>query len=139
MKEATNQGDRTFLEELKKTMAKKKETQSVPECLEGEITQDGILNKIKELYKDLYNSAGTKEEMFGVKETMNGMINQGSANQCERITEAVVKKACARMKPGKSDVTGNYTSDIFLHAPDIVVSILAEVFKSYLVHGNASK
>ena len=63
-------------------MGKKKDTQNIPECLEEEITQEGILNKFKELYKDLYNSAGTKEEIIGVKETINGLINQGSVNQC---------------------------------------------------------
>ena len=40
---------------------------------------------------------------------------------------------------GKKDVTGSYSSDIFLHAPDSMFSMLAEIFKSYLVHGNVSK
>ena len=127
------------MEALKKIMGKKKDEQTIPDSLEGEVTQEGILNKFKEMYKDLYNSAGTKKEMVGVKKTINEMISNESAEQCEKVTGAVVKKACLRMKPGKSDVTGSYTSDIFLHAPDIVFSILAEMFKSYLVHGTASK
>ena len=93
------------------------------------------LTHTKEMYTDLYNSAGTKEEMVGIKNTIHEMINNESVEQCERVTGAVVKKACVRMKPGKSDVTGSYTRDIFLNAPDTVFSILAEIFKSYLVHG----
>ena len=40
---------------------------------------------------------------------------------------------------GKKDVTGGYSSDVFLHAPDVMFSMLAEVFKLYLVHGTVSK
>ena len=40
------------------------------------------------------------------------------------------------MKPGKTDVTEGYTSDIFLHAPDLLFENLAAVFRSFLVHGD---
>ena len=63
------------------------------------------------MYKNLYNSAGTREEMICVKQTMEEMIGLASADECENITPEVVKKACARMKHGKKDVTGSYASD----------------------------
>ena len=44
----------------------------------------------------------------------------------------------SRMKPGKTDVTGVYTSDVFLHAPDLLFEQLAAVFRSYLSHGTVS-
>ena len=37
------------------------------------------------------------------------------------------------MKPNKTE---SYTSDVFLHAPDILFEQLAEVFRSYLIHGS---
>ena len=138
LKEAAEKGDGAFMEELKKTLGKKKAEQVVPECLEGEVTKEGIKTKFREMYNELYNSAGTKEEMNGVKQTISEMIGVSPA-ECEKITPEVVKRACARMKHGKKDVTGSYSSDIFLHAPDSMFSMLAEVFKSYLVHGNVSK
>ena len=46
-----------------------------------------------------------------------------------------MKKACGRIKPGKIDVTGAYSSDVFLNAPDSLFDLLAAIFRSYLVHG----
>ena len=43
------------------------------------------------------------------------------------------------MKPDKRDVSGEYTSDVFLHAPDILFVHLAAVFRSYLIHGTITK
>ena len=45
------------------------------------------------------------------------------------------KNVSSRMKPGKLDVTGSYSSDIFLHGPDVMFDLLVIVFRSYLVHG----
>ena len=42
------------------------------------------------------------------------------------------------MKPGKVDVTGAYSSDVFLNAPDVLFDLLASVFRSYLVHGTVT-
>ena len=53
-----------------------------------------------------------------------------------KITGKVVKEACCRMKPNKTDVTESYSSDVFLHAPDILFDQLAEVFRSFLIHGS---
>ena len=139
LKEAADKGDGAFMEELKKTLGKKKDEQVVPDSLEGEVTKEGIQNKFREMYKDLYNSAGTREEMVGVKQNMAEMIGLAPAVECEKITPEVMKRACARMKHGKKDVTGSYSSDLFLHAPDLMFAMLAEVFKSYLVHGTVSK
>jgi len=40
------------------------------------------------------------------------------------------------MKPGKSDVTSSYSSDVFLNGPDILFDKLASVFRAYLIHGS---
>ena len=42
------------------------------------------------------------------------------------------------MKPNKGDVTGEYTSDAILNAPDILFKLLANVFRSWLVHGTVT-
>lgn len=43
------------------------------------------------------------------------------------------------MKPGKMDVSGGYSSDALLHAPDSLFDNLAVVFKSFLIHGTVSR
>ena len=47
LQEAGKLGDYHFLNEVKKTLAKKSSTQLIPECLEGEVTEDGIIDKFK--------------------------------------------------------------------------------------------
>ena len=42
------------------------------------------------------------------------------------------------MKPGKMDVTGSYSSDVFLNSPDVIFDLLAGVFRSYLIHGSVT-
>ena len=53
----------------------------------------------------------------------------------EKVTEDVIRNACKRLKPGKSDVSEAYASDLFINAPDIIYQMLAKVFRSFLVHG----
>ena len=59
LREAALSGDMALIGELKKTLSKQKGGQHVPESQEGEVTEDGILAKFRDLYKELYNSAGT--------------------------------------------------------------------------------
>ena len=42
------------------------------------------------------------------------------------------------MKPGKTDVTGSYSSDVLLHGPDILFDHIAAIFRSFLVHGDVT-
>ena len=43
------------------------------------------------------------------------------------------------MKPGKCDISGCFSSEILLHAPDIIFNYLAEIFRSFLIHGTITK
>ena len=42
------------------------------------------------------------------------------------------------MKPGKTDVTGSFTSDVLLHGPDALFDNLAGIFRSFLIHGDVT-
>ena len=42
------------------------------------------------------------------------------------------------MKPKKSDISGSYTSDAILNAPDILFDQLASVYRSWLLHGTVT-
>ena len=52
-----------------------------------------------------------------------------------KVTGSVVKEAALSMKPAKGDVTGGFTSDAILHAPDIMFEHMAAVYRSFLFHG----
>ena len=55
-----------------------------------------------------------------------------------KVTGKKVKEAACLLKPRKSDVSGGFTSDAILNAPDIMFDQLATVFRSFLVHGTVS-
>ena len=58
--------------------------------------------------------------------------------QVNRLTGITVKEACCKKKPGKVDVSGGFTSDVLLHAPDSLFEHLACIFCSFLVHGDVT-
>ena len=135
---AAEAGDIALMKELKKSLDSKTTTQSVPDCLEGKVTHDTILDKFRECHQDLYNSAGTEAAMVSIKERLDKLIHASSLEEVEKVTGKTVKQACARMKPGKIDVSEAYSSDVFLNAPDSLFDLLASVFRSYLTHGTVT-
>ena len=135
---ASEDGDIALMKELKKTLGSKSTGQSVPDCLEGKVTHETILEKFQECYKDLYNSAGTEQVMTIIKERLQGLISTSSNQEVEKVTGKIVKLACTRMKPGKIDVSEAYSSDVLLNAPDTLFDLLAGVFRSFLTHGTVT-
>ena len=139
LQEAAAMGDFQLLQEMKKSLGNTKDGSSImPESLEGEVSEDGIVDKFKELYEALYNSCGTEDAMTTIKGKLAAMVSNDSLAEVDKVTGEIVKRACLRMKPGKIDVTESYSSDAFLHAPDILFNQLAHVFKSYLLHGTVT-
>ena len=138
---AADEGDMALMREMRDTLGRKNVEQAIPECLDGKVTHDSILDRFKECYEELYNSAGTEQAMATIREGLQNKIFdsklQGQA-EVQKVTGAIVKQACSRMRPGKTDVTGSYTSDVLLNAPDCLFDHLAAIFRSYLVHGTVS-
>ena len=139
--EAAELGDQELMKEMKMTLGKKSQGQSVPEELDGKVSHDDILNRFKECYEKLYNYAGSEDAMTAIKEELNKLIQDqplSSAGEVGNVTARIVKQACSRMLPGKTDISEGYTSDVFLHAPDALFEHLASVFRSFLTHGTVS-
>ena len=67
------------------------------------------------------------------------MIGPAMLHEVNKITGTVVKAAALKMKPGKSDVSGSFTSDVVLHAPDSFFEAISTVFRSFLIHGTVSR
>ena len=135
---ASEAGDKALMKELTKSLGAKQTGQAIPESVEGKVTHDGILEIFRECYSNLYNSASSMDTMAIIKNRLQELINESSHREIMKITGNVVKQACARMKPGKMDVTGSYSSDVFLNAPDLMFDLLADVFRSYLIHGSVT-
>ena len=76
--------------------------------------------------------------MDGIKAKLAEMIGVGCCEEVNKITGSVVKEAASLMKSGKSDVSGGFTSDAILNAPDLMFDQLASVYRSWLVHASVT-
>ena len=60
------------------------------------------------------------------------------SRDADSVTGKAVKEAAARMKPKKADVSGSFTSEAILNAPDIFFDYMAMVYRSWLIHGTVT-
>ena len=67
------------------------------------------------MYSTLYNSASTATDVQTIKEKLQGLIQQDSMVEVNRITGNIVKEAAGLMKAGNADVSGGFTSDAILN------------------------
>ena len=74
--EAAEQGDEALMKEMKSTLDKKPQAQAVPETLDGKVTHDTILDRFRECYEELYNSAGSEHAMASLKERLHKVISK---------------------------------------------------------------
>ena len=109
------------------------------EVVEGAEGEGETVEKFKEIYEALYNSSESQEAMRVIKDSLKMEIGPNSIDEVVKITGRIVKEAACRMKPGKSDISGAYSSDALLNAPDSFFESIAAVFRSFLVHGTVSK
>ena len=135
---AAELGNLEMLNEFKKSLCSKKKAQQLPDCVEGKVSHEDILDQFKQRYEELYNSADTSIEMTSIKENLNDLISSDSVKEVEKITSTIIKMGSRKMKSGKLDASGSYSSDVFHSAPDILFDFLAKVFQSYLVHGTVT-
>ena len=68
---------------------------------------DGVTQDIPEhfgrIYSELYNSANDGEKLAEVYVRANAEVNESSQDVVSKITQDIIKSACKKLKPGKSD------------------------------------
>jgi hypothetical protein len=136
--EASMWGGGDLFEELKKTRGGKF-SPDLPETVAGANGEAEIAKKFQQVYRDLYNSAESSENMEVIKGRVEAKAGQEGMEEVEKITLETVKVAAGMMKKGKADVSGSYTSDAIRNAPDCLYGHLASVFRSWLVHGTVCR
>ena len=97
----------------------------LPDSVGGVEGEDQIVEKFKEVYSALYNSASTAEEVNTIKEKLSELINASSMHEVMKITGEKVKEAAGLLKLGKADVSEGFCSDAILNSPDILFEQLA--------------
>ena len=137
--EASLQGDCNLLEEMKRIRCGGKgKNQDLPDAVSGATGEDDIASKFKTVYETLYNSADTEAEMLQLQDRVESLIGQNSLQEVAKITGTKVKETVTLMKAKKGDVSGGFTSDALLNAPDILFEQIASVFRSFLIHGTVT-
>ena len=86
--EASLSGDINLLKEMKKINGGNKCDVNLPECVEDAVGQEGIVDKFKEVYSSLYNSAESSEAVRGIKDKIEDMIGPGSITEVDKVTES---------------------------------------------------
>jgi hypothetical protein len=51
-------------------------------------------------------------------------------DEVNKVTTELVKQAATTLKPHNMDVSQGFSSDVLLHAPDLLFSLIALVFRS---------
>ena len=136
--EASQEGPINLLKEMKKTKGSKKEKEMLPATVGGATGKEAISEVFREEYKNLYNSHHDQEEMEILTKEMEGEVKEDAVLEVARITAEAVQSAMRKVKPGKGDVTGSYTSDAIRNCPPLFFKKMAEMFRSWLYHGTVT-
>ena len=136
--EASLQGDMELIKEMKKAKKGCNVAAELPDCVGGADGEDNIVEKFKEVYSALYNSASTEDDVNIIKEKLSELISESSMDEVMKITGDKVKEAAGLMKLGKADVSEGFKSDAILNGPDILFDQLAGVYRSWCVHGTVT-
>ena len=132
---AALQGDTALLHEMKLIRKGGGGPAELPDTVAGANGEQEIVDKFRFVYSGLYNSASTEDEMKALHDKVDKLITVDSVQHVARVTGSIVKEAVCSMRPRKSDVSGCYTTDALLNAPDILFEQLAVIFRSWLTHG----
>ena len=136
--EAANTSDIDLLKEMKAIKKGGKAGEDLPDNVAGADGEDEIVDKFREVYEALFNSSDSSNEMVGIKEKLAELVTVDSLGEVMKITGHIVKEAASMMKADKSDVTGGFSADAILNAPDSLFYHLAAVYRSWLIHGSVT-
>ena len=136
--EASEVGSCQLLKEMKKVKGCMKGESDLPDVVGGASGESQIVEEFKNVYSALYNSSDTSEDLAKLKDILKAEISINSVFEADKVTGQAVKEAACRMKPKKSDISGSYTSDAILNAPDIFFDHLAKVYRSWIMHGTVT-
>ena len=96
------------MKEMKNIKGSSKGGQSVPDSVDGVCGHEEIVDKFKEVYEELYNSAPTVDNINNIKNTLNNLIGPECMAEVDRVTGSV-QKMMQLLKPrvgGEGDRCG---------------------------------
>ena len=142
-KTAQQLSSRSF-SEFWKTIKKLKGTEYLAaSVIDGECSDQAIVNKFQCIYDKLYNSI-TDVEFKDVIEQVNNLVADScnkncceSAN-CHNISVEVLIKTIKSLNSGKDDEVYDLTTDHFINASDKTIAMFCKILNSCLTHGTTN-
>ena len=115
--------------------AKSSGRQTEPDNVDGAAGED-IPEQFANVYKELFNSADDKVGLEKLKQRLEEAEVKPEDVNC--ITPDVIKAAVAKLKSGKIDISGNFSSEALLNTSNELFVIISELFKGFLIDNDFS-
>ena len=104
--------------------------------IDGEVGAKNIANRFADIYSQLYNTHDHGPHFEQLSSEIHAGVQQSSISNVDRITDDLVKEALGSMKKSKNDAMFNIQSDCMINGPDVLVTHLSNMIRSFVVHGN---
>ena len=102
--------------------------------IDGE--KDDIPGHFKDIYSNLYNCVDDADDVIKISQEVEARINNDSLQDVHQVTADEVRKAAARLKPGKGDPSYSFSSDFVKINSGILFEYISMMIKSFLVHAH---
>ncbi len=127
------EGDRNFMQEVKKVKRQKK---AMPSSVDGLKDPQHIADKFASNYKDLFNSCENDDDiMHTLWNNVNSGIQSSDDTSHALYTPCDIRKAINCLKNGKQDGVYDLMSDNFIHAPVCFSESLCDFYNACIRHG----
>ena len=107
--------------------------QSEPDNVDVAIGED-IQEQFAYVYKELFNSTDDRKGLERLQERIGEVRVNASDVDC--ITPEVIKAAVNKLKSAKNDISGEFSSEALLNAPDEFFVVISDLFKAFLIHND---
>ena len=117
----------------------KGQMEEMAETVDNVTGEQGVADTFTGIFNTLYNSSGSKEEMVELHKHIQGLVqSEDSLGKVHKMSAEVVKQVATFLKANKMDVSQGFSSVALLHWLDLLFGLLAQVFRSWLLHGTDS-
>ena len=133
-------GHLQLFKEMRKVKSGKGQMEEMAETVDNMTGEQEVADTFAGTFNTLYNSSGSKKEMVDLHKRIQSLVqSQDSLGEVHKMSAEVVKQAATSLKAHKMDVSQDFSSDALLHGPDLLFGLLAQVFRSWLLHGAVTK
>ena len=91
--------------------------------------------RFADVYGQLYNSVDDQDDVQVITYEVESHINSNSLSDVEKVTEHLIADVIREIKSNKKDPVFTFNSDCMKHAPSSLHTHLANMMRSFLVHG----